>query len=152
MQTLIVGTGSEIYRDDGIGVAIIKELQKLPLLEETTIAIIGTNAFSLLNYDLVKYERIIIIDALDMGGPGGDLYFIPGDRLKPCSRPFSIHDITWLEVLDMAGFLPKTYLFAVGTNTLKLGEGLSPILKTNIKFYAEKLYKCVVEKCNSGRV
>lgn len=143
MKTLLVGTGNDLYCDDGIGVAVIKEIKKFPLPEGTKIISIGTDPFSLLNQDLPKYKKIIVIDGINAGGTTGVTYFIPGKELKLRLRPYSIHDITWVEVLEMAGFLSKTWLFAIETETLNLGEDLSPVLKKKVNYYAAKLYKLI---------
>jgi hydrogenase maturation protease len=144
MGTLLVGTGNEIYSDDGIASAIIKEIRKFPLPKNITIKFIGTDPFSLLNMELADYEQIIVVDGINSGGLPGEVYFIPGENLKPSIRPYSVHDITCLEILRMAGLLAKTWFFAVETDTLDFGEELSPVLKEKVKFYAEKLYKYIV--------
>lgn len=143
MRTLLVGTGNDIYGDDGIAAVIIKKIMKFPLPEDTHIVFIGTDPFSLLNQDLPNYERIIVIDAINTGGTSGVTYFLPGEELKFRTRPYSVHDITWLEVLEMAGVLSKIWLFAIETETLNFGEDLSPVLKEKVGYYAAKLYKLI---------
>ncbi|MGI6227206.1 MAG: hydrogenase maturation protease [Peptococcales bacterium] len=146
MEILVVGTGNEIYNDDGIGIYVLKKLQEFTFSRKVTLISIGTDAFSLLNYDLGKYQQIIIVDGICSGGQEGDLYFIPATRLNSGQRPYSIHDITWYEVLEMGGLLEKAYLFGVEINTLKMGEEFSPILREKIDFYAAKLYEKIVEE------
>ena len=143
MGTLLLGTGNEICGDDGIAAAIIREITKNPLPRDIRITFIGTDPFSVLNQELMDFRRIIVIDGINTGGSCGDSYFIPGEKLMFRERPYSIHDITWLEVLAMAGVLSKTWLFAVETDTLNFGEGLSPVLRGKLRLYAAKLRRLI---------
>jgi len=63
------------------------------------------------------------------------------EDIKPEPRPYSIHDITWYEVLKMGGLLNKTRLFAVEIDTLNMKEELNPALQEKVGYYAEKLYE-----------
>ncbi|KJS83462.1 MAG: hypothetical protein JM58_12620 [Peptococcaceae bacterium BICA1-8] len=143
METLVVGTGNEVYGDDSIGIHILRRLQRLALPKQITLLSIGTDSFLLAGQDLNKYQRIIVVDGIKLDGYKGEVYFSPAKELKPRPRPYSIHDITWYEVLKMAGVLPKTWLFAVETKTLQTGIELSPALQENLDYYAVKLYELI---------
>lgn len=141
MKTVIIDAGNEIYGDDGIAAAIIKDLKKLPLSQDITILSVGTDPFFILGQDLDRCDLIIVVDGIRCGGQAGEIYFIPAEDIKPEPRPYSIHDITWYEVLKMGGLLNKTRLFAVKIDTLNMKEELSPTLQEKVGYYAEKLYE-----------
>lgn len=144
MRTLVIGIGNASYGDDGIGICILEEMAKYSPPSHTTLISIGTDPFSLFNEDLAKYERIIIVDGIISGGQTGDLYFIPASDLAPEPPPYSIHDLTWYEILRMGGFLTKTYLFAIEIGTLNTSMEISPILKEKLDHYTGKLYEMIV--------
>jgi len=144
METLVVGTGNEVYGDDGIGIHILRKLQRLALPKQVTLLSIGTNSFLLAGQDLNKYQRIIMVDGIKSYGYKRELYFFPAEELKPRQRPYSIHDITWYEVLKMEGVLSKTWLFAVETKTLQTGIELSLALQENLEYYAAKLHELII--------
>jgi len=146
MMTLVIAVGNILCGDDGVANHIIEEVKKLPLPPNLSIFSVGTDPFSLFAQDLAVPEQIIVVDGIRSGGQTGDLYFIPAKELKPQPRPYSIHDITWYEILRMGGFLAKTCLFAVETDTLNTGAELSPVLRGKLEYYAAKLYECIVEQ------
>ncbi|KJS19071.1 MAG: hypothetical protein VR72_20260 [Clostridiaceae bacterium BRH_c20a] len=140
METLVIGTGNEVYGDDSIGIHILRKLQRLALPKRITLLSIGTDPFILMGQDLNRYQRIIVVDGIKLDRYKAKIYFSPAEELKPRPRPYSIHDITWCEVLKMEGVLAKTWLFSVETKTLQTGIELSPALQENLEYYAAKLH------------
>ena len=41
METLVIGTGNEVYGDDSIGIHILRKLQRLALPKQITLLSIG---------------------------------------------------------------------------------------------------------------
>ena len=140
---LILGTGNRLMGDDSIGPNIVKALENYPLPRCIKTSIIETDCWSLLTLE-DNYQAIIVIDGLDIKGEVGNIYLIPGTTLGSGSRPFSLHDITWQDVLMLKNYLEKTTLFGIQIDTLEMGSGLSPILKGRIDFYAAELYNFIV--------
>jgi len=141
-NTLVVATGNEIVGDDGIGLHIIEELKKFFLPDNIRTIYIGTDCWSLL--PLVKeFEKIIVVDAVDIEGEEGEVYYIPARQLPGSQLPYSLHDICWLDMVRMAGKLDETYLFGIQTSALNIGTKVSPGLKKKVNEYTGKLYNIV---------
>ena len=69
MKTLIVGVGSPILGDDGIGIAAARQCKNLyHRNKDVDVVEIGTGGLSLL--DIVQgYDRLILLDAIISGSP-----------------------------------------------------------------------------------
>jgi len=80
LRTLIVGIGSTIRGDDGVGVHAVRRLQEHRLPEEVTVLELGTAGLTLL--DLVAgYDRLIVFDAMVSGAPPGTVRVLTGDEV-----------------------------------------------------------------------
>ena len=71
---LIVGVGNELLGDEGLGVHVARSLLALkPLPEGVEVIEAGTAFFDVLP-DLAGRTRVIIVDAIRMGGEPGAVY------------------------------------------------------------------------------
>ena len=134
-KTLIASAGNPYRRDDGIGLEIIKILQK-----ESDLNVVlfdaGTDGFSLFD-QLSLYELAIIIDAVFMGEqPGVIKLFTPKEaRLQIKSDALSTHGFGLAEVLKLAEeFAIKTEIKIIGIQpeNISFGEGLSKVVRDQI--------------------
>ena len=64
MKTLVVGLGNPILGDDGVGWRVAEEVNKLRPYQEVVFLSLG--GLSLMER-LIGYDRVIIVDALQMG-------------------------------------------------------------------------------------
>ncbi|MCP4677795.1 MAG: hydrogenase maturation protease [Deltaproteobacteria bacterium] len=72
MKCLIVGVGSTIRTDDGVGVHAVRRLQGHIQSEDVDTIELGTGGLSLLDH-LDGYDRVIIIDAIMTGRQPGTI-------------------------------------------------------------------------------
>ncbi len=86
MKTLIVGIGSSILGDDGVGIEIARRCKKLfSNKENIKVVEIGTGGLSLL--DIVQgYDRLILLDAIISGSPIGTVQV-----LAEAALPSTVH-------------------------------------------------------------
>jgi len=100
---LILGLGNPLLGDEGIGVRVIEELARLKLPDGVTVVEGGTAGLGLLGL-MEGYERVIVVDAADMGHPPGHVVrFTPSDaKFKTARGPLSLHQVGLGEVLDLA--------------------------------------------------
>jgi hydrogenase maturation protease len=78
VRTLIVGIGSTIRGDDGVGVHAARALRQRPLPAGVDVIELGTAGLGLL--DVVSgYERLIVLDAIVSGAPPGTVHVLAGD-------------------------------------------------------------------------
>ena len=139
MKTLIIGLGNPILTDDGVGVKVAYELERLlhtesgdhpPLPLSQVIDIIEASVGGLrLMEMMIGYEQAIIIDALTSSngyGPG-HIHRLTLDDLRaisPTQHSASAHDTTLVTALDSGkalGFLlPDTVtIFAVEVENVR---------------------------------
>ena len=81
MKTLIVGVGSPILGDDGVGVEIARRCREIYRgSDEVSVVEIGTGGLSLL--DTVQgYDRLILIDAAISGKQSGTVQILTEDSI-----------------------------------------------------------------------
>ena len=105
-NVLILGLGNPLLGDEGIGVRAIEELARLKLPDGVSVVEGGTAGLGLIGL-MEGYERVIVVDAADMGHPPGHVVrFTPSDaKLKIAEGPLSLHQVGLGEVLTLAQVL-----------------------------------------------
>lgn len=142
-KILIVGLGSTLLGDEGIGVRIIELLQeKAKLPPGITLLDGGTAGYTLI--DCMKdYKRVILIDAVKGGGnPGSIYYFSFDDIMRKPELKLSGHQIDLPEVLMLAkklGELPEMTLIGIEPENIDYGMKLSLTAKEAAKQVIENL-------------
>jgi hydrogenase maturation protease len=141
MNTLVISAGSSLRQDDGIGPAILNLLQSEPMPTNVTLIDIGTDGFQLV--ELVKsYERVLLIDAVNMGEtPGTSLFFTPNEAKLICRNDsLSTHGMGLAEVLTIIdgldGAMPSNMtVFGIQPSQTNLGDMLSSEVKAHLPAY-----------------
>jgi len=99
---LILGIGNLVLKDEGVGVHVVRALEKQKLPPGVNVIDGGTATMELLS-PLFESERIIVIDALKANGEPGSIYrCLPEDLTETSDRPLSLHQVGLLDVLGMA--------------------------------------------------
>ena len=133
MKTLIVGVGSPILGDDGVGIVIARRCRELfSQNEDVRIVEIGTGGLSLL--DIVSgYDRLILLDAAISGSPAGTVRVLTEDALSGAVHLGAGHEADLATTLalgrKLAGqSLPRhVHIVAVEVrNITDFSENLSP--------------------------
>jgi hydrogenase maturation protease len=130
-QVLILGLGNPLLGDDGIGVRIIEEVKGLALPDGVTAIEGGTAGLDLIRL-MEGYQRVIVVDAADLGHPPGDVVrFTPSDvRFHTADAPLSPHQIGLGEVLALAEALQvapaELVIIGIQPSRIEAGLGLSP--------------------------
>jgi hydrogenase maturation protease len=131
-----VGIGNILFRDDGIGEYIVKELEKLNLPESVELLSAGVGGFELLSY-IEGREKVIIIDAVLTPDPPGTIHKFTPEQLKTANVSSTLlHNIGIRELLTLAEFMeytPKIVVFGVtpkdiGTYGMELTSELKTIV------------------------
>lgn len=102
----ILGCGSPLMGNDGVGIKIIEALHKTELKDREDIDIedVGVCGLDLLNY-LDGARKVIIVDAMLTNSPPGSVHRIKGEDLindVEFSSFISVHDLTITDVLKIA--------------------------------------------------
>jgi len=130
-HVLILGLGNPLLGDEGIGVRVAEELQGLELPDGVTVVEGGTAGLGLIGL-MEGYQKVIIVDAADMGHPPGCVVrFTPLEaQLKTVEAPLSLHQIGLGEVLTLAEALEvapaERIIIGVQPSQVEMGAGLSP--------------------------
>ena len=114
-KTLVLGLGNVIMGDEGIGVHVVRALEKQSLPENVECLDGGTGGFILLE-PLQAADHIILIDATDDGNPPGTVTRTTPRFSKDYPPTLTAHDIGVKDLLDafyMQGGEREVVLYAV---------------------------------------
>lgn len=134
-DTVIIGIGNILLKDDGVGVYTIKQLEneKLP----STIELVdgGTSTLDTLSYFL-DYNNIIVVDCLRAGYDPGTIYKIKPEDIKDYRKEnLSVHDVQILDVVKMANMLgkfPMVTIFGIEPEKICLDTEMTETMKNKI--------------------
>ena len=115
-KILILGIGNVLMGDEGVGVAVVRELEKhAPAAENVEILDGGVGSFLLLE-PLQSANKVILIDATVDGSETGTVRRLRPRYSKDYPRTLTAHDIGLKDLLDafyLLGKPPEVTLFAV---------------------------------------
>ena len=130
-RVLILGLGNPLMGDEGIGVRVVEELKGLEPPDGVTVVEGSTAGLGLIGL-MEGYQRVIIVDAADMGHPPGRVVrFTPLEAsFKTAEAPLSLHQIGLGEVLALADALEvapaELVIIGIQPSQIEGGAGLSP--------------------------
>ena len=100
LKTLVLGLGNVLMGDEGIGVYVVRELEKLPLPPNVECLDGGTGAFTLLE-PLESAGRIILIDAANDDNPIGTVTRTTPRFSRDYPPTLTAHDVGMKDLLDV---------------------------------------------------
>ncbi len=140
--------GNLLCRDEGVGVHVIREMERLPLPEDIVLLDIGTSTMDLIAH-LEGVKKLIVIDALKAGGIPGTIYRAsPLDLLPKEEGPVSLHEIGLLESLSIAKKMGKkleTVVIGVEPKVLDWGTELSEEIREKLPAVIEAVLREIQE-------
>jgi hydrogenase maturation protease len=98
--TLVLGLGNVLMGDEGIGVYVVRELEKHALPAGVECLDGGTGGFTLLE-PLENADRIILIDAASDGNPIGTITRTTPRFSRDYPPTLTAHDVGMKDLLDM---------------------------------------------------
>ena len=134
-KVTILGIGNLLFKDEGIGVHIIRALEALELPGCIDLELIDAGTSPDLTALLdTAIDKLVIIDAVKAGGQPGEIYRIePEDLTFEESNKISVHELGLrqnLKMLELTGKKPKeAVLIGVEPEEIGWGTNLSPLLK-----------------------
>jgi hydrogenase maturation protease len=99
-KTLVLGLGNVLLGDEGIGVYVVRALEKHTLPAGVECLDGGTGGFVLLG-PLQEADRIVMIDATDDGNPPGTVTRTMPRFSKDYPPTLTAHDIGIKDLLDV---------------------------------------------------
>jgi hydrogenase maturation protease len=129
-KTLILGLGNILMRDDGLGVRAVERLQALyEFPQHVQVLDGGTLGLDLLPF-VEDADRLLVIDALELGAEPGTMARLEGDQVPAfLSIKLSPHQMGLADLMAAArlrGHRPaELVLWGVQSGTTEVGLGLS---------------------------
>ena len=139
-KLLILGIGNVLLGDEGVGINVVQQLEKLELPTNVNILDGGTGGFHLLSY-LQEYSKIILIDATLDGNPPGTINILRPKFSNEFPRTLSSHDIGLKDLVESAallGELPEITLITISVHpeqslTMELSKDIDKAATTVVK-------------------
>lgn len=139
METIILGIGNILLKDEGVGCHVAHALEKIPL-PNTKVIDSGTSPNILFLEDAAK---LIVVDAAKGGGVPGEVYRFRLDDIALEQKPFlSLHDIGLIDNLLLMRLLHnigETIIIGVEPKEIEWGLELSPELQEKIPRIVETI-------------
>jgi len=144
----VIGLGNPLRSDDGIGIYILQKLveNKKNISKNIDFLDGGTGSFNLLHV-LSKYDKIIIIDAVDFKKKPGASLFIDINKIKSKNKNINIstHENDFLKIINLSKKLKEApseiYLYAIQPSDLSYNKELSDIIKDKFDFFISDILK-----------
>jgi len=134
----IIGFGNKYRSDDGIGIRIVEELEKLDYFKNIEIIDGGTSGTDLI-FLIKGCSKIIIIDAIDAGQNVGDVVNIQisdvEEFIKRDYKSLSLHDLNLADILKLIKALKinaDISIIGVKPKKIDFGDRLSPEIEEKI--------------------
>ncbi len=134
-DVLVLGVGNILLGDEGIGVHIIRELEKEKLSDNVELMDAGTALFSIVHL-LKKRKKVIVIDAAKGGEEPGTIYRILPSQIKnEHNKILSMHEIglrECLTTLEQEGVSRDIVIIGIEPDLIDWGIQLSPRLQQKL--------------------
>jgi hydrogenase maturation protease len=131
--SVVIGVGNPLMGDDGLGVAAVQRLRGWRFDPPVQVIDGGTWGMNLLPF-IEDAERVLFLDAIDVGAPPGTAIVLERDEIPRAlaNNKVSPHQVDVREVLalsELRGTLPDA-VAAIGLqpSVVELGTSLSPEL------------------------
>lgn len=115
VKTLVLGLGNVLMGDEGIGVHVVRALERRKLPEGVKCLDGGTGGFTLLE-PLEDADRIVLVDAAADGNPLGTVTRTTPRFSRDYPPTLTAHDVGVKDLLDifyMRGGLRDVVLYAI---------------------------------------
>lgn len=101
-RVVVLGVGNLLRRDEGVGVLLVRELLARYRLPPGVRAVdAGTAGLRVLPL-LEGADRVVVVDAVDVGAPAGTVVRLAPEELPPAAAPsLSVHEAGPLETLEV---------------------------------------------------
>lgn len=148
-EILVMGVGNYLMGDEGIGVHIAHQMEKMDLPVYLDVLDGGTGGFLLMNY-FDEYPNIIFVDATMDGKPAGSVSVLEPKFASDFPNALSVHDVglkDMIEAVYLMEKVPKMFLVTISIGeirpmTMELEEAVEaaiPKVIEQIKVIAEEI-------------
>ena len=143
----ILGLGNYAMGDDSIGLRIIEHIADNGLEDGFEAVEIGNNGMNVLTYFEPDTEKIVVVDAADVGQePGETLCFSPDEvESQKVVGNISTHEGDILKLIELARqidqHIPPIRVVAIQPKSMAMEDALSPELQSNFDSYIQTVLR-----------
>jgi hydrogenase maturation protease len=141
MKTVVLGLGNTLLGDDGVGIHAVDRLQSDWAGHGNVVFVDGGTLSFTLTEILADADKLIVIDAAQLGAQPGTVNVFVGedmDRFVRSGKCSSVHEVSLAELLDMVRLTDDLPLYRalVGIQPDKIDwdEKLTPEIENAIPF------------------
>lgn len=137
-KVVILGVGNLLMGDDGIGVHVVRAMQEQSLaVANTSLELWDAGTSPDLAHLALGADKVIVVDAAQMGGEPGTIYLLHPDHLGEGEpQILSLHERSLRHGLAELAALnpraPEIVIVGVEPGEIKLGIELSPEIRRKI--------------------
>ncbi len=145
-KTCVIGLGNTLMQDDGVGVRTVEAVKgRYHFKPQVDLLDGGTAGLDLLPV-IESYERVLFVDAVDVGKPPGSIVIIEGDAIPSfLSAQGSVHHVGLADLLfaaRMTGFLPpEICLVGIQPESVNIGLEMTEALKRRLDLLVATVVK-----------
>lgn len=147
-KNLILGVGNLLLKDEGVGIHVIRALEKESLPDSVALMDGGTGGLHLIGW-LEGYEQIIMIDATLDDQPPGTVRLIRPQYATDYPPLMSAHEIglkDMIDVLILTGNVPEIHLLVISVADLgKVEMTLSAEVEAAIPEVIRQIHEILTE-------
>ena len=152
-QIVVLGLGNILLRDEGVGVRVIEELQKLYDFSPFVKLLDGGTAGFGLVTEIEGCQKLLVVDAVKAGNEPGTVYkFRRNDITVQIPQTLSVHDLGFYEALEhwkMLGIEPEVIFFGIEPEDMaSWGFDLTPCIQGKMP----KLVALVIEQLRANGI
>jgi len=95
VRLAVIGCGNPARCDDGVGVAVVRELAKRRAPQDVDLIDAGTGGFDVM-FRIRGARRVVIVDACRSGSEPGAVFRLPArEAMTPVEHRYSLHGLRW---------------------------------------------------------
>jgi len=146
MKIALIGAGTVIYQDEGVGVFATKYIENnYTFNQDVTIVDGGVLGFQLMTY-YQEFDKVIILDTITMDDKVGSIYNLPSEELLGLgSYKQTAHEVEIVEMLEICSLLEKMAIVniigIVPKDIETVGVGLTSEIKENFYLFVNTAIK-----------
>jgi len=144
-KTLVLGLGNVLMGDEGVGVHVVRALEKQVLPPDVECLDGGTGGFILLE-PMQEAGRVVMIDAAADGNPVGTVTRIVPHFSRDFPPTLTAHDVGIKDLLDLFYMLddaPNVILYAI---TIDPQQPITLDLSVEVRRAAEQAVEQITEE------